>query len=435
MGEIDTMTLLLGALLGIFICGIAAYTLFVVRSSALRIKVAGLETEAKSDKAALGKAEIQVHTLEAQKQELLGQFHKVQAERNLLIQEREKYLESLQEQSRLAFQDLAQQILDQKSRSFNEAQEQSLGSFLQPFREQLTIFEQKIQANYLKEHEDRGYLKRELQLLHDLNTQLGKEARELTLALKGSNKVQGNWGEQILQRLLEASGLQDGIHYHAQAKQMKLQDEEGNRIQPDIVIQLPEERQIIIDAKVSLIAYMKWTLEEDLGIKEQHLKEHIGSVKNHIKLLSDKHYAQSSRLQTPDFVLMFMPIEPAFSLAISGNEDLIPYAWERKIVLVSTSTLLATLKTIDSLWRIEKQNKNAEQIARQGAELHDKFVTFVVELEKIGSSLEKGLKAYEDAMNRLTSGNGNLISQAEKLRDMGIPAKKSLPKNHLLNQP
>jgi len=261
--------------------------------------------------------------------------------------------------------------------------------------------------------------------LHKLNLEMSEEARNLTRALKGDSKVQGNWGEMILARVLESSGLREGQEFVVQGKEMELQSINGRRLQPDVIVRLPDEKHLIIDAKVSLTAYERF-VEVEPEYKNIQLKQHLDSIQKHIKELSDKHYSGLDALNSPDFVLMFMPLEPAFSLAIQGKPDLFTFAWERKIVMVSPSTLLATLKTVGSIWQIDQQNSNAHEIARQGGALYDKFVLFVEELEKVGKSIDKASDSYHQAMQRLSQGRGNLMSRAEKLQELGAKTHKNL---------
>ncbi len=256
---------------------------------------------------------------------------------------------------------------------------------------------------------------------------MGEEARSLTNALKGESKTQGNWGEMVLSRILESSGLRAGEEYLTQATGLNLRDDEGRLRQPDVIINMPENKHLLIDAKVSLLAYERLSASEDETQRRVALQEHLLSVRRHVQQLSDKHYAQLSGLNSPEFVLMFLPIEPAFHAAIQGDSELFSYAWDRKIVLVSPTTLLATLRTVASVWKMERRNQNAEEIARQGGALYDKLVGFVEEIELVGTHLDRAMKSQQQAMNRLKDGRGSLTRRAEMLRELGIRNKKDLP--------
>jgi len=264
--------------------------------------------------------------------------------------------------------------------------------------------------------------------LQELSLRLDKDARNLTNALKADTKKQGSWGEMVLERILEESGLVKGQEYFVQESG---QHEDGRRLRPDVVIQLPEGKHLIIDSKVSLTAYQAFVSGEDEAAKARDLKKHIDSVKNHVKELNEKNYTAIKGINSPDFVLMFMPIEPAFALALQSDQDLFNFAWERKIVIVSPTTLLATLRTIESIWRQEKQTRNALEIASQGGKLYDKFVGFLVDLEKIGTNLNRASDAYQEAHKKLSSGKGNILTQVEKMKTLGAKTSKSLPQQYL----
>jgi DNA recombination protein RmuC len=277
---------------------------------------------------------------------------------------------------------------------------------------------------YLNDNKERAGLSEQIKMLHDLNQQMSKDANNLTKALKGETKTQGNWGEFILERVLEKSGLVKGQEY---AVQESITDEEGKRLQPDVVIYLPESKCIIIDSKVSLVGYERYCSAEDEVIKAAALKEHISSIKKHIANLSSKNYQNLYKIKSLDFVLLFMPIEPAFSLAVQNDMELFNDAFERNIVIVSPSTLLATLRTIASIWRQENQNRNALEIARQSGALYDKFQSMVTDLMEVGKRLHSVQDNYEDVMKKLSTGKGNLITSVEKIKKLGAKATKSLP--------
>ncbi len=355
-----------------------------------------------------------------------GELNRLMAERSYL-QERQQQTQEEQstwkEEMRMQFEYLAQQVLDKKSSVLTESQEKQLFTILQPFKDQLHAFEKRIAETYSGEIRERIQLQKEIEVLVSLNQQLSEDAQNLTKALKGENKTQGTWGELILTRILESSGLREGKEFHCQKSYLH---SNGKRIQPDVIITLPGKRHLVIDAKVSLTAYERWTHTEDNASASLFLSQHTESVQRHIKSLSEKYYQGVSSLNSPDFVFLFMAVEPAFSMAIQHRPELFPYAWERKIVLVSPSSMLATLKTVASVWKVEHQNQNAMEIARQGGLLYDKFVGFVEELEKIGKHIDRSSQAYHLVMQKLQNGQGNLIDKAERLKSLGATSQKQV---------
>lgn len=328
------------------------------------------------------------------------------------------------------FENLANKILEEKTQKFTETNRTNLDIILNPLKEQIAKFEEKVEKTYTTEAKERHSLKDEVKSLVELNTKLNTEAQNLTRALKGDRKKQGNWGELMLENILESSGLREGKEYE---KQYSTQDDEAHRIQPDFIVKLPENKHLIIDSKVSLVAYERFVNAEDVNSQQKSIDEHIISVKNHVRTLSDKNYFRADGLNSPDFVLLFMPIESSFAAAIEADADLFNYAWERKIVIVSPSTLLATLKTVASLWRLEKQNVNAARIATEAGSLYDKFNGFVEDLKKLGNQIETVQKTYNASYNKLSSGSGNLVSKVQKLKNLGAKASKALDQG-LLNE-
>lgn len=322
------------------------------------------------------------------------------------------------------FKVIANDILKENSKDFSE----SNNLLLQPLREKLKDFEETVRKKMEEDLKTSQFLKNELNSLKDLNKQISEEAHNLTVALKGDNKTQGNWGELILEKVLEKSGLAKDTEYKAQ---VSLNNAEGDKIQPDFIVYLPENKHIIIDAKVSLVAYEAYVSEVDELKKIALLKEHIKSLKEHIKRLSEKDYPAALGIAAPDFVLMFVPIESSFSAAIKEDVELFNYGWDRNIVIVSPSTLLATLRTIASLWKQEKQSKNVIQIAEEAGKLYDKFVGFLDDFKALGTSLEKSQKIHSEALNKLSTGNGNVIGKIEKLRELGLKTNKQIDKNLL----
>ncbi len=333
----------------------------------------------------------------------------------------------MQKQMQTEFENTAHKLLAENTEKLSESNQEKLGNMLTPLKEKLTAFEKKVEDSYNLESKERHHLQKELARLLDLNQQLSHEAHALTKALKGDSKAQGNWGELVLTKILENSGLREGDEFIVQSREANLKNEDGERRQPDVVIQLPDNKHLIIDAKVSLTAYERFCSAESEIEKRAFMKKHIESISLHIQQLSEKHYSSLSGLFSPDFVLLFMPLESAFSAAISFKPDLFYQAFEKKIVIVSPTTLLATLKTVSSIWKLEQQNKNAAEIARQGGLLYDKFMVFTEELDKVGKGLRAATDGYDKAVHRLTTGRDSLLNRAEKLRELGVKTNKKLP--------
>lgn len=334
-------------------------------------------------------------------------------------------LNEIQKKFTVEFENIANKILEKNSEKFTAANQKNLGEVLNPLKEKINLFEKKVEDTYQKGLKDQTDLRAELKKLHDLNSKISEEANNLTRALKGDVKKQGSWGEVVLERILERSGLNEGEKGYQ--KQFSDTSEEGKRIQPDIVINLPDNKHIIIDSKVSLIAFERAVNAETENERILNTKEHLLSLKAHVKGLSEKHYQTASKLNSPDFVLLFIPIEASFSVAIQEDRELFSYAWDMKVVLVSPSTLLATLRTISSIWQQENQTKNAIEIARQGGALYDKFVGFIADMESIGKNLDTTRKTYDSALNKLHIGSGNLVKRAENIKKLGAKTTKELP--------
>lgn len=321
------------------------------------------------------------------------------------------------------FENLANKILEEKSRKFTDQNKTNLNDLLSPLKERITTFEQKIDKSNKDNLAWNATLKEQISGLKESNLLITKEAENLTKALKGDSKVQGDWGELQLERLLEKAGLEREVHFTTQSA---IRDDDGNLKRPDFIVNLPEEKHLIIDSKVSLTAYERFASEENIDNKETHLKHHLASIREMIKDLSEKNYQDLYGLNAPDYVMMFIPIEPAFHLAVQNDDNLYNYALEKNIVLVTTSTLLAVMRTIAYIWRQDKQTKHVLEIARVGGTLYDKFEGFTQDLIKVGKSLETTKTSYQDAMSKLTAGKGNLISQTERLKELGAKAKKSI---------
>lgn len=333
-------------------------------------------------------------------------------------------LQSAREELTNQFKNLANDILEEKSKRFSEQNQQSLGQLLEPLKTRLQEFQGKVEQVYVQEGKDRSALAEQVRQLMELNRTVSQEANNLTRALKGSNKTQGNWGELILERVLETAGLRKGEEFDVQESHTT---GDGKRLQPDVVLHLPEDRHLVIDAKATLVAYEDYANAEDDKHREAALKRHLDAVRTHIKGLSDKNYQDLYGLKSLDFVLMFIPIEPAFMLAVTHDRELFMDAWNKNVLLVSPSTLLFVVRTVASLWRQETQNRNAQDIAKRGAELYDKLAGFVEDMESLGNRLAQAQKDYDGAIGKLSTGRGNLIRQAEMLKKLGVKPNKSLP--------
>lgn len=408
---------------GIVFFGIGfALAYFIAKSNQSRLEERNENLQAGSNEL---KENLALQTERANKAE--KELATLQADYNNLrerLNEQKNELEKLQEKFRMEFKNLANEILEEKSKKFSEHNKEQLDQLLNPLGEKLEAFRKKVEETYNEENRQRATLKEQIRQMAELNQKMSEDAKSLTKALKGDSKTQGNWGEVILQRILEKSGLRKDEEYFIE---QSVNTDDGRRIRPDVVVRLPDEKYLIIDSKVSLKAYELYSSSEDELEQEKALKQHITSIKTHVKGLSGKNYQHIHDDKSPDFVLLFIPIEPAFGLALQQDSSLYYEAFDRNIVIVSPSTLLATLATIDSVWKQEYQNKNAMEIAKRGGLLYDKFVGFVESLEDIGKRIEQTQVSYDQAMTRLKTGSGHLIGQAEKLRDLGANASKKLP--------
>ena len=340
--------------------------------------------------------------------------------------EQKSEINELQEKFTKEFENLANKILEEKSAKFTEQNTVNMKNILTPLQDKILVFEQKVEQTHKESIDYHAALRQQIIGLSEMNAQMSKETLNLTKALKGDSKMQGNWGELVLERVLEKSGLEKGREYEVQ---QSFTNSEGNRVLPDVVINLPDGKKMIVDSKVSLSAYEKWVNEESELLKIEFLKEHVLSIKRHVEQLGSKNYHDLYQMESPDFVLLFIPMEPAFAIALNEDPSLYTKAFDRNIVIVTPSTLLATLRTIDSMWTNQKQQENALEIARQAGALYDKFEGFVSDLVRIGNKIKDTKTEYESAMNKLVDGKGNLISSVERLKKMGAKAKKSLPEN------
>jgi DNA recombination protein RmuC len=341
------------------------------------------------------------------------------------LENQKSEIENLQKRLTTEFENIAQKIMKERSDEFSISNHKNLSEILNPLKERIQNFEKKVDETYDRELRDKISLRQEVKELIRLNTQVSEDANNLTKALKGDVKKQGNWGEVILERVLERSGLTKGQEYERE----EVVDGADSTVQrPDVIIHLPDNKHIIIDSKVSLVAYERLMSAETEHQQISYLKDHINSLRSHVKLLSEKNYQNAQNLNTPDFVLMFLPIEASFSVAVQGDGDIFAYAWERKIVIVSPTTLLATLRTISSIWKQENQTKNAQEIARLSGALYDKFIGFAEDMAKIKANIDRTSGAFDDAMKKMKDGSGNIIRTAEKIKELGAKTgNKSLP--------
>ncbi|MDB5143273.1 MAG: rmuC [Mucilaginibacter sp.] len=350
-------------------------------------------------------------------------YYKAQQEK---IQEQKAEVEQIRQNFQREFENIANKLLEEKSLKFNETNKTSLDLLLNPLKENIKLFEEKVEKVYKAESDERNILKGEISKLMELNKQISEEASNLTKALKADTKKQGNWGEVILDRILEASGLIEGESYTKQGKGLNLTDENGNRFQPDVIINLPDKKHIIIDSKVSLLAYERLVNCETEEERESYIKQHLLSIKSHISGLGSKNYQDLYGIDSPDFVLLFVPIESSFVIAIQTDLELFEFAWNKKVVLVTPSTLLATLKTVASIWKQEQQTRNAIDIATKAGALYDKFVGFIADLKRIGDNIDRSKEAYNEAFGKLSTGSGNMIGRVEVLRKLGAKATKHI---------
>ena len=342
--------------------------------------------------------------------------------------EQKQEVEQLQEKFTKEFENLANKILEEKTVKFTEQNKENLKNILSPLQDRIQLFEKKVEDTHKESIDYHAALRQQILGLREMNEQMSKETINLTKALKGDSKMQGNWGELVLERVLEKSGLEKDREYFVQQSHVT---EDGNRVFPDVIINLPDGKKMIIDSKVTLTAYERYINEEDSDVKYQYLKEHIISINRHVEQLGNKNYHDLYQMESPDFVLLFIPIESAFAVALNEDTTLYNKAFEKNIVIVTPSTLLATLRTIDSMWTNQKQQENAIEIARQAGALYDKFEGFVSDLIKIGKKMDEAKIEYGNAMNKLVDGKGNLVNSVEKLKKMGAKAKKALPESVL----
>ncbi|HHE6470045.1 TPA: DNA recombination protein RmuC [Providencia rettgeri] len=357
---------------------------------------------------------------EAELREVITRFEQNQ----LANEEKQRILQNSEQRLTAQFENLANRIFEQNERRASEQQQKSLLAMLSPFREQLEGFRQQVQQSFGEEAKERHTLAYEIRQLQQLNNQMTKEAVNLTRALKGDNKIQGNWGETILTRILEVSGLREGSEFETQ---VSINTSYNSRYQPDVIIHLPEGKDVVVDAKMSLVSYEHYFNSEDPHEQQQALKNHVASIRNHMRMLSRKDYHQLPGIRSLDYVLMFIPIEPAYLLALKEAPELLDEGIKQNIMLVCPSTLLVAVRTINNIWRYERQGQNAQEIANRAAKMYDKLRLFVDDMQVLGASLDKANNTYLSAMKRLAQGRGNLISQAESFKELGVEIKQPIP--------
>ena len=365
-----------------------------------------------------------------EKEEIIGNLKADVSSRDTLIDglnskldEENKRLIEQQKQLQTQFENMANEIFEKRSEKFAEQNQKNIDQILKPLGEKIKSFEQSVEDKYLKDQKNKAGLSEQIKLLQETNQKISQDANNLAKALKGDSKVQGDWGELQLEVLLEKSGLNKGVHFRTQNS---LKDEEGNDKRPDCIIDLPDEKNLIIDSKVSLSAYEKYVNSEDELKKQVLLKQHLESIKKHIKDLAGKDYPNLYSINTPDYVLMFIPIEPALTLALQEDGEIFNLALNKNIILVSTSTLMATMRTVSFIWQQENQKKNVLEIARQSGALYEKFIGFTNDLESVGKAIDNAHKKYEAAQNKLISGRGNLVNSVEKIKKLGAKTNKSI---------
>jgi len=440
----ETITLLLAFLialgLGIFI-GKALFTAKAAaetkvqqeRHNNLLLNIEQLKAQAENEKQALQNQYVQLQQerdgLRTAKDALSIQLTKKETDFENLwerMKEQRQETDELREKFTKEFENLANKILEEKSVKFTEQNRENLKIILSPLHEKIQLFEKKVEDTHKESIDYHAALREHITGLKLMNETMSRETLNLTRALKGDTKMQGNWGELVLERVLEKSGLEKGREYYVQQSHAL---EDGGRVLPDVVINLPDGKKMIVDSKVSLVAYERYINADDDPMKLVHLKEHVLSIRKHVDQLGDKNYHDLYKIESPDFVLLFIPMEPAFALALNEDATLYSKAFERNIVIVTPTTLLATLRTIDSMWTNQKQQENAYEIARQAGALYDKFEGFIADLTKVGTKMRDAQTEYQNAMGKLFDGRGNIITSIEKLKKMGAKAKKSLPEN------
>lgn len=410
----------------LFACWIFAWVISAQKSDMLKKQVRRLQREITDleENSSAQQEVITTQKIQSAKLATLIKTERKNAAEKLVL------LEEARDELRLQFQSLAQDIFEEKSKTFSHQNREKLSAILHPFQNQLESFRKRIDTLHLDETRERVSLKSEIHHLRELNQRINDEASNLTRALKGDQKLQGNWGELVLERVLEHSGLRKGSEYDTQGG---FRNSENQLLKPDVILHLPEGKDIIIDSKVSLVAWERYISCDQEEERSIHLKAHVKAIREHIKSLTQKDYTSLNNVHSLDFVLMFMPIESAYAEAFQSDEQLFTEAMSKKIIVVTPTTLLATLRTIENIWRYEHQNRNAKEIADRAGAMYDKLCSFVEDMERIGKQLSTCNQTYEAAMTKLSQGRGNLLSQANKFTELGVKVKKSLPKSLVEN--
>lgn len=401
------------------------------KNLSLDIQLANLREQLQADRSAADRLQQQTaaerEAIRQEKEQLAVALSRREADYQHLWErhaEQKEEVGQLQQKFTREFENLANKILEEKSNKFTEQNRENIKNILSPLQEKIHLFEKKVEDTHKESIDYHAALRTQILGLREMNEQMSRETLNLTKALKGDSKMQGNWGELILERVLEKSGLEKGREYFVQNSH---QTTDGARVYPDVIINLPDGKKMVVDSKVTLTAYERYCNEDDDMLRAAHLKEHVASLRRHVEQLGDKNYHELYQMESPDFVLLFVPIEAAFAVASHEDQELYNRAFGRNIVIVTPSTLLATLRTIDSMWTNQKQQENAIEIARQAGALYDKFTGLVTDLISVGKKIEDAKSGYSDAMNKLVEGKGNLVTSVERLKYMGAKAKKALP--------
>ena len=428
---LDPTSMLVGGGIGLIIGGV----LFLLKTGALKSKNQRLDEQLEAQDDLISKLEAEKRIIEEKFSHTQTDLVRVQTEKEAfskqITQSRED-LEKMEQKFQLQFENLANKIFDEKSQKFKTQSQEGLNELLNPLREKLNDFHKKVDDSFGKQANEQFALKEQIKMIVETNEKMTLQAEGLANALKGDSKTQGDWGEIILEKLLEDSGLRKNIDYIVQGAGLGMKDiETGKHQKPDVIINLPENKHVILDSKVSLTHYERYHSDLDETARPQHLAQFLASVKQHVKDLEKRRYQDTDKLGTPDFVLMFMPIESAYMLALQEDRELHQFAWDKGVAIVCPSTLFSSLKTINSLWRLVDQNQNAVEIAQKGGALYDKIVGFVTDMEKIGGQLKTLENTYDGAMNKLSTGKGNILTRTEGLKTLGVKTSKSLPQNLL----
>lgn len=411
---------------------------FAIGFLAFRKKGSSLETHLAEKSASLENAEKERAELQGRYQEMEKSLQQegrlnaaLETEKKLLVEQMRQHkedMQTLEKKFSLQFENLANRIFDEKAERFRKDSAEGIGQLLNPLKEKLQEFQKKVDDSFGQQAKEQFSLKNEIQNIITVNKEMSQQTENLTKALKGDVKVQGNWGEVMLEKILEESGLRKGVDYILQGAEMGLKDETGRTQKPDVIVRLPDDKHIIVDAKVSLSHYERYAAAEEDAARGRYLKDFLASLRQHVVGLEQRRYQDTDKLGTPDFVLMFVPIEGAYALAVQQDTDLHSYAWDRKVIIVCPTSLFTTLRTVASVWRIEMQNRNTLDIAKRGGQLYDKIAGFVSDMEDLGRKIGTAQDTYDKAFRNLTTGPGNILKRTRDLGELGVKASKALPK-------